>query len=142
MPAATWGERRARENGVYRKSITVGHADLTAAALTQQVSLYDLPAGAEIMAATMRDITGFTGGGAAVATASIGTAAAPTLITAATSVFTTATHKGFTAGTASQAHLATATSLIVQFTGDVNVVGFTAGSVTIDLVFCVPIDIA
>lgn len=142
MGQPLYGETFARKHSPRRKVVTIGHADLTAAALTQEIPIDDLPAGAQVTGWDNSDITAFSGGGAGAVTMSIGPSAAPTSIMAATSVFTgVATATRGTAGVRPNAYYAAATSIVAKFTADVNVALLTAGSITIAFEYSVPCDV-
>lgn len=142
MGAPKYGETFARNHAPRRKLKTIGHADLTAAAVAENITIDDLPTGAQIVGWDCSSITAFSGGGATSCTMSIGTAASPTLICAATSVFTgVAAQTKLTAGVSPDAYFAAASTIIARFTADVNVVALTAGSITIALLYVLPADV-
>ncbi len=142
MGQVLYGETLARKHGLQRKLKTIGHADLTAGAVAENIALDDLPAGAQVVGWDNAAITAFSGGGAGSCTMSIGTAAAPELIMAATSVFTgVAAQTRGTAGVSPNAYFAAASSLVARFTANVNVSALTAGSITIALLYILPADV-
>lgn len=142
MGQVLYGETLARASVPRRKLKTIGHADLTAAAVAQNIAIDDLPAYAQVIGWDNVSITAFSGGGSGSCTMSIGTAAAPTLIMAATSVFTgvAAQTKG-TAGVSPDAYFPSGASLIARFTADVNVALLDAGAITIAILYVVPADV-
>ncbi len=136
-----WGETLARKIKPNKLSITIGHADLTAAATSQAINIGSpLPPDAVILGREIRLATAFSGGTVSACTVSIGGTSA-TAIVNAESIFTGATTaKKGTDGANPFGRLGgqqlTAT---ITTTGD-NVVNLSAGSMTIDIYYFIDID--
>jgi hypothetical protein len=142
MASPTYGDKLARDlaNYVPRKlTLTVGHADLTAAALTQTINIGStaLPSGAVILGRTIVLATAFSGGGAGAVSVDIGGTDADCIVDGE-SIFTGATTaKAGTSGIDPFGALG-GQQLTATFISDVNVVLLTAGSVTITVTYAVP----
>ena len=143
MPVSpTYGDALARKlaQSLPKKlSVTIGHADLTAAATSQVLPLGSaLPAGAYILGRTLRLATAFSGGSVSALVVDIGGTDADCIVDGE-SVYTGATAaKAGTSGIDPNGALGgqqlTATFIA---TGD-NVVNLSAGSLTIDILYAVP----
>jgi len=122
---------------VFRKTIT--HADLTALATSQLITLGVLPSVARFRAGSIKLNTAFSGGSATEVKLSIGGTDDDGLI-AVRDIFTgastaeTFTPLGVQAAACLAAQLGGQT-IAAKFTSDVNVEALTAGSVTITLIF-------
>ena len=136
------GDALARENAqhlIKKISLTVGHADLTAAATSQVINIgAALPVGAYIVGRTLRLATAFSGGSVSAMVVDIGGTDADAIVDGE-SIFTGATSaKAGTSGIdpfgALGGQQLTATFIA---TGD-NVVNLSAGSLTIDILYAVP----
>lgn len=124
------------------RTVTIGHADLTAAATSEAVNLGAV-LGADgpyqILGITMTGHTEFAGGGTTAATVDVGDVTDPNAITAAADVFTGAgvlPRRG-TAGIDPDRLLANGAQLLATVSSDgAHIVSdFTAGAVTITLTF-------
>jgi hypothetical protein len=126
---------------VQKRTVTVGHADLDAAALTQAIDIgEDLPANARILGVAIKLTTAFSGGGAAAVSVDIGSSGDVDAIVDGANLFAAAVDGQAStrpAGIAPNKHFVAATQLTATFISDVNVVGLTAGAVTIDVLFTV-----
>lgn len=120
-------------------STTFGHADLTAAAVTETLNIGAVPAGAFIVGVSLRAYTPFTGGSVSECVVDIGEAGDDNGLIAAANVFAAAVD-GVTStrplGISPNKRYAAATTLQAKFTatGD-NVVNLTAGAVTVDVLY-------
>lgn len=116
--------------------IAKGEADLTAAAATQDFTIYTLPGPCRVICPPCFDsLTAFSGGGTASGTLSIGTGGGATVIAAAKSIFTGGAVGVMTAGTLGYAGalLDAGTAIIARFTADTTVAAYTAGAVVATL---------
>lgn len=142
MADITYGDSLARKIAGYdiqKVSLTVGHADLTAAATSQVVNIGSaaLPSGAYIVGRTIALATAFSGGGAGAVSVDIGGTDADAIVDGE-SLFTGATTaKAGTSGINPNGALG-GQQITATFISDVNVVLLTAGSVTIDVLYVVP----
>jgi hypothetical protein len=75
--------------GGYVHKITVAETALTAAATTQDITLWTLPAKTRLVRIVVSDVTGFTGGGLTAMTVACGPTAGTTTYLPAGSIFTT-----------------------------------------------------
>lgn len=127
--------------GIAKRTVTVGHADLTAAALTEAVNIGTaLPANARILGVAIKLATPFSGGGASAVSVDIGSSGDADAIVDGANLFAAAVDGQASTqpvGIAPSKHFATATQLTATFISDVNVVGLTAGAVTIDVIYAV-----
>lgn len=133
----------AAPTGVIQKRVlTFGHADLTAAALSQALNLgAALPAGATIVGTPSVAVSAaFTDGAGATVTLDIGTAGDPNAI--GTWDLDAAPIDGqagaYTPGIAPGRLYAGATQLLATVTSDVNVDTLTAGAAVITVLFVMP----
>lgn len=122
---------------VQKKTVTVGHADLTAAATSEAINIGTaLPANARIWGREIRLATAFSGGGAGAVSVDIGGTDADAVVDGE-SVFTGATTaKAGTSGINPFGKLG-GQQLTATFISDVNVADLTAGSVVIDVLYVV-----
>jgi hypothetical protein len=126
-----------------KRTVTVGEADLTAAATTQTISIGAvLPANARVLGVSLHTHTAFTGGGSSALKLDIGTSGDVDAIVAQADLFAAAVDgeaPSCPAGIAPNKLFATGGSqLTAKFTSTGgNVTVFTAGSVIIDVLFSV-----
>jgi hypothetical protein len=143
MPGSpNYGDALAREitrNLPKRISVTIGHADLTAAALTQTINLGSpLPAGAQILGRSLRLTQAFSGGSVSALVVDIGGTDADAIVDGE-SVFTGATTaKAGISGIDPNGVLGGQQLTATFIATGANVVDLTAGSVTIDILYAVP----
>ncbi len=135
------GEEFPTTDSIQWIELTVGHADLTAAATSQAILLGSaLPENALILAIDIAVATAFTGGGAAAASIDIGAQGGDTdgLVDGA-SIFTAVSGGAATRplGVRPNAFYTVATQLLATFISDVNVVDLTAGACTIRVAYLV-----
>lgn len=119
-------------------SFAIGHADLTAAATTQDFTLYTLPGPAIVTALPwVRGLTAFSGGGTGSATLAIGADSDPDAIGDEIDVFTgaAAAPKIFTAGVNGAVGYPLAAGVVIKarVATDTTVAAFTAGAVHFSL---------
>lgn len=142
MASPSYGDKLARDlaNYIPRKlTLTVGHADLTAAALTQTINIGSaaLPSGAVIVGRSIVLGTAFSGGGSSAASVDIGGTDADCIVDGE-SIFTGATTaKAGTSGINPNGLLG-GQQLTATFISDVNVALLDAGAVTIHVFYVVP----
>jgi hypothetical protein len=124
---------------VQKASVTVGFAQLTAAATTQTLALapFLLPAGARVIGRQMNVTAAFTGGGLSSMTVSVGDGVSADDIISGQSVFTLLGIIEGAAGSNPIPLYPAQTQVNVLFTGSGDVNLATAGSVTIDLLYIV-----
>lgn len=144
MTYPIFGDKLARDMAQHRVvllSTTIGHADLTASAVSQAINLGSaLPTGAYVIGHTMTLTTAFSGGSAGSVTVDIGGTDADAIVDGA-DVFTgAASPKAGTAGINPTGKFS-GQQLTATFVSDVNVVALTAGSLTIDILYCVPAEV-
>lgn len=127
---------------VHKKTVTVGHADLTDADTTQDINIGTaLPANARIVGVDMRAMTAFSGGGTGSQTVDIGTSGDVDALIDGADLFAAVVdggpatmpqgirpNKTFVAGGA---------QLVARFICDTTQAAFTAGAVTIDVLYVV-----
>lgn len=125
---------RAFDARTRKKSWTITHAELTAAATTEDEVLLTVPAGWWIVGRQINVATLFSGGGVGSCTMSIGTAASPALIMTALNVFTGA-QTGKQLGSNGTLWMGDhgSNALIARFTVDTTTAALTAGDLTITL---------
>ena len=121
------------EGQVYQARFTIGHADLTAAALTQTIDLGQTSAHARVESVRVYLPTAFSGGGATAVSIEVGDAGDPDRYIASQSVYTGAATVTDYAPFKAAGGGITATTIQVKFTSDVNVQALTAGSVVVTL---------
>lgn len=143
MPTSPiYGDKLARDIAAFdikKLSLTVGHADLIAAATSQVINIGSaaLPSGAFIVGRTIALATAFSGGGAGAVSVDIGGTDADAIVDGE-SIFTGATTaKAGTSGINPFGALG-GQQLTATFISDVNVADLTAGSVTITVLYVVP----
>ncbi len=127
---------------VFKRTLTVGHADLTAAATSQTITdtLGAFPTGSRLIGYRKSLPTVFTGGGAGSCTVDVGFNAATDVLDDGQSVFTGAAAETFGAGTNALPTVARdigGKTLQATFTADVNVALLTAGAVTFEVLYVV-----
>lgn len=142
LASAAKTDVEALEAGILqKKTVTVGHADLTAAATSQAVNIGTaLPANARIIGVDMRSLTAFSGGSAGAVTVDIGSSGDVDALVDGANLFAAAVDGGpasMPAGIRPTKTYASATQLIATFIADVNVADLTAGSVVIDVLYMV-----
>ena len=129
-----------------KRTVTVGHADLTAASngLAQAINIgATLPANARIISVDASALTPFSGGSASAVGMTIGTSGDVDALISVCDVFAAAVDGGpssFTAGIRPNKLFATVgAQLIATFTpdGSHTLLGLTAGSITIDVFYTV-----
>lgn len=126
-----------------KRTVTVGHADLTDADTSQDINIGAiLPANARILGVDMRAQTSFSGGTVSALEVDIGTSGDIDALIDGAGVFAAAVDGGpatMPKGIRpNKTFVAAGAQLVARFvsTGD-NLVNLTAGSVTIDVLFCV-----
>jgi hypothetical protein len=122
-------------------SKTFGHADLTAAALTEALALATLPPKACVLGVGVDLATPFTGGGAGAVSVDIGTSGDVDALIDGSNLFAAAVDGQASTrplGIAPNHRYESGASLIATFISDVNVVGLTAGACTIHVYYSVP----
>lgn len=125
-----------------KRSVTVGHADLTDADTSQDINIgAALPANARILGVSIHTVTAFSGGSVSALALDIGSSGdADALIDGADLMATVVDGQAATRplGIAPNKLFASSTQLVARFvsTGD-NLVNLTAGTCTIDVLFCV-----
>jgi len=124
-----------------KRTVTVGHADLTDADGSQAINIgAALPANSRIIGVDMRSLTPFTGGGAGAVTVDVGTSGDVDALIDGADVFAAAVDGGpaiMPAGVRPNKAFAAGGQLIATFDADVDVADLTAGSVVIDVLFIV-----
>lgn len=122
-------------------SVTVGEADLTAAATSQAIAIgSSVPAGARILGASIRLTTPFTGGGATSCVVDIGSTGDADALIDGANVFAAAVDGQASTrplGIAPNKVFTSATQLNATFISDVNVSALTAGACVVDVYFTV-----
>lgn len=142
MASPSHGDRLARTIAAYdirKVTLTVGHADLTAAATSQVINIGSaaLPSGAYVVGRTITLATAFSGGGSSAASVDIGGTDADCIVDGE-SIFTGATTaKAGTSGIDPFGALG-GQQLTATFISDVNVALLDAGSATITVLYVVP----
>lgn len=130
----------ARE-GALKRTVTVTHAELTAAALSQAINIgAALPAKARVLGFDLHALTPFSGGGATAVSVEIGTAGDVDAIVDGANLFAAAVDGGpstMPLGVRPHKAFLTGGQLIATFTSDVNVVNLAAGSVIVDVWYAV-----
>lgn len=137
MPVPTFGETAARKFSVKRLSITIGHADLTAAATTETEALGSIPAGSFVLGVSLPCSEAFAGITGPV-TIDIGSAGDVDALVDGANVTTLIDGAASTRplGVAPNKFFAAATALTATFlSASGNLVDCTAGSVTIDILY-------
>jgi hypothetical protein len=126
---------------VQRRVVTVGHADLTAAAVSEAIAIgAPLPANAHILGASIALATPFSGGGATSCVVDIGSTGDADAIVDGSNVFAAAVDgqaSTLPAGIAPNKVFSSATQLNATFISDVNVAALSAGSATVEVLFAV-----
>lgn len=127
---------------VAKKTVTVGHADLDAAATTQSINIgTSLPANARIVGVSLHTATAFSGGTVSALKLDIGSTGDVDAIVAQADLYAAVVDgqaASCPAGISPNKLFASATQLAAKFTatGD-NLVNLTAGAVTIDVLYVV-----
>jgi hypothetical protein len=123
-------------SGAQFRRFTVTHADLTASATTQNVTLFTLPKGSVVCGVRIKHSTAFAGGTLSAMTVSVGTSGDTTAYAGAFDVFQTVADTTFQVTDQFNAASYAAHSIVAAFTatGD-NVVNATAGVVDIDIYY-------
>ncbi len=132
------GAQNVADGGVQMLQVTLGHADLTAAALTETLNVGSaLPAGSRILGVESELTEVFSGGGASAMTASLGVAGALTELVNARNVFT-GQALAIVSGNGSRPNGTRSGQLQAQFTATgANVVALTTGSITFRVFYVV-----
>lgn len=126
---------------VQRRVVTVGHADLTAAAVSEAIAIgAALPANAHVLGVNVSLATPFSGGGATSCVVDIGSTGDADALIDGANVFAAAVDGMASTrplGIAPNKIFASSTQLNATFISDVNVAALTAGSATIEVLFTV-----
>lgn len=130
---------------VLKKTVTVGHADLTSAVdgAAQAINIGTaMAANARIVGVDMRSHTAFTGGGASALACDVGSSGDIDALVDGADLFAAAVDGGpstMPLGIRPNKTYASSTQLIATFTpdGSTNGVDFTAGSVVIDVLYVI-----
>lgn len=126
---------------VSKKTVTIGHADLTDADGSQTINIGTaLPANSRIVGVDMHTYTPFTGGGAGVVTVDIGTSGDVDALIDGADLFAAAVDGGLATipkGIRPNKFFAAGGQLTAQVDANVNVADLTAGAVTIDVMYTV-----
>lgn len=141
MAFPTYGETAARKFSPKKLTVTIGHADLTAAATTETEVVGKVPAGSTILAVGLPLATAFSGIVGPV-TLDIGTTGDVDALVDGASLATAVDGQAATRplGIAPNKHFAAETEIIATFlSASGNLVDATAGSVTIDIIYVVGI---
>ncbi len=125
-----------------KRTVTVGHADLDAAATSQTINIgATLPANARIVGYDIRALTIFTGGGAGAVTVDVGTSGDIDAIVDGSDLFAAAVDGGPSTMPLgirpNKTFITAAAQLIATFVADVDVADLTTGSVVIDVLYVV-----
>lgn len=128
--------------GAVKRTVTVGHADLTASAMSEAINIgATLPANARILSTDIRALTPFSGGGAAAVTVDVGTSGDVDALVDGSNLFAAAVDGGPstmpTGIRPNKTFVSSGAQLIATFISDVNVADLDAGSVTIDVTYYV-----
>lgn len=127
---------------VQKRSITVGHANLTVAGTTEVENIgAALPANARILGISLHTVTPFSGGGTGAQAVDIGTSGDPDALIDGADLFAAAVDgqaASLPSGIApNKLFVAAGAQLIATFVTDTTQAAFTAGAVTIDVFFVV-----
>jgi hypothetical protein len=126
---------------VLKKTVTVGHADLTDADGSQAINIGTaLPNNARIVGVDMRALTAFSGGTASAVTVDVGTSGDVDALIDGADVFAAAVDGGpatMPAGIRPNKMFASGGQLIATFAADDDVADLSAGSVIIDVLYTV-----
>lgn len=141
-PSPVYGDALARvlaQHTVQKITTTIGHADLTAAATSQVISLGDpLPTGAYVVGRTITLTTAFSGGSVSACVVDIGGTDADAIVDGE-SIFTGATAaKAGTSGINPTGALGGQQLTATIVATDDDVADLTAGAMTIDILYVVP----
>ncbi|MGB0873595.1 MAG: hypothetical protein ACPGYP_10755, partial [Solirubrobacterales bacterium] len=145
---ATYGDALARKivdgdqpitGGIQKLSLTVGHADLTAAATSQVLAIGTLPANSRIVGRSIALATPFTGGSVSACTVDIGSTGDADAVVDGANVLAAAVDgqaSAITDGIAPNKHFASETTLNATFiSASDNLVNLAAGACTIDILY-------
>ncbi len=138
MPAfPPFGETAARKFGIKKMTVTIGHADLTAAATTETEAIGTIPAGSVVLAVNIAVGTAFSGIVGPVSV-DIGTAGDVDALVDGAVVSTAVDGEASTRplGISPNKQFAAATALIATvLSASGNLVDATAGAMTIDIFY-------
>lgn len=135
--ADTLGDEGAQ---IFKRTLTVGHADLTAAAVSQTITdpIGAFPTGARLMGYRKSVSTAFSGGGSSSCAIDVGFNGATDVLDDGQTVFTGVAAETFGAGTNALPLVRRdigGKTLQAAFTADVNVALLTAGAVTFEVFY-------
>lgn len=117
---------------MYWVKTSIGEASLTAAATTQNITLFDVPANGTVTAVRIKESTIFSGGSSTALTVSVGRSGTETEYAPAWSLMTTVSATNMYNDGGSWAPTTSSHTLVAKFTGTgANVSTFTAGAVDI-----------
>jgi hypothetical protein len=126
---------------VQKKTLTVGHADLTDADGSQTVNLDTaLPANARIVGVNVKLATPFSGGTASAVSVDVGSAGDPDALVDGADLFAAAVDgqaSTMPSGIAPHKHFALSTQLTATFAANDDVLDLTAGACTIEVLYAV-----
>lgn len=127
---------------VSKRTVTVGHADLTDADTSQDINIgAALPDNARIVGVDMRSLTAFSGGTVSALAVDVGSSGDIDALIDGADVFSAAVDGGpatMPKGIRPNKTFASATQLVARFVSTTdNLVNLTAGSVTIDVLYVV-----
>jgi hypothetical protein len=125
---------------VQKRTVTIGHADLTVAGTTETENIGAvLPANARIVGVDIRALTAFSGGGTGAQTVDIGTAGDVDALVDGSNLFAAAVDGGPSTMPPgirpNKTFVSAGAQLIATFITDTTQAAFTAGSVIIDVLF-------
>ena len=133
----THGETVARKLGIKKMSVTIGHADLTAAGVTETETIGTIPAGSVVLAVNIAVGTAFTGIAGPIGV-DIGTAGDVDALVDNAVISTAVDGEASTcpAGISPNKQFAAATTLIATVVSSSgNLVDASAGAMTIDIFY-------
>jgi hypothetical protein len=121
--------------GLEYRRFTVGFADLTAAATTQDVALFTLPAGGKILGVFQKHSVPFSGGSLTTMTCAVAKASSATFFTSTFDVFQAVADTTVQETSLFKSGQLTALAVVAHFIGSHNVNTATAGSVDIFVLY-------
>ncbi len=122
-------------NGPEFRRFTVTYADLTAAAVTESISLFTLSKGGKVLGVSIKHSVPFSGGALASMSVSVGVAGDVARYASAFDIWQVAADTTLQESTEFKHGQYAAIGVVAAFTGSANVNTATAGSVDIDVLY-------